>query len=95
MAVRKTRDIRQALLSKGFRLREGGSHEKYFLQDRNGKVTSIFTLLSRGSRREYDDQLLGRMARQLKLSKGHLIKLIDCPLQHAEYLELLQQQDLP
>ena len=96
MAVRKIRDIRQALLSKGFRLREGGSHERYFLQDRDGKVTSIFTLLSRGSRpREYDDRLLGRMARQLKLSKGHLLKLIDCPLQHAEYPELLQRQDLP
>lgn len=95
MAVRKTRDIRQALLSKGFKLREGGSHEKYFLQDRDGKVTPIFTLLSRGSRREYDDRLLGRMALQLKLSKNHLLRLIDCPLQHTEYLELLQQQDLP
>ena len=95
MNVRKTRDIRQALLSKGFSLREGGSHEKYFLQDHNGKVTAIFTLLSRGSKpREYDDRLLGRMARQLKLSKDQLLDLIDCPLQHAAYLDLLQQRDL-
>lgn len=95
MAVRKTRAIRQALLSKGFSLREGGNHEKYFLRDQNGKVTAIFTLLSRGSRpREYDDRLLGRMARQLKLSKDQLLDLIDCPLHHAAYMDLLQQQDL-
>lgn len=75
MAVRKTRDIRRALLNKGFRFVEGGSHEKYYLQDGDGKVTAIFTLLSRGSKpREYDDRLLGRMARQLKLPREHLPK---------------------
>lgn len=95
MAVRDTRRIRRALQAKGFQRHEGGNHEKYILQDQDGKPTAIFTLLSRGStHRQYSDKLLSRMARQLKLSKHELLDLIDCNLQHTEYLKQLRRQNV-
>ncbi len=44
----------------------------------------MFTKTSHGAR-EIDDHLLGRMAKQCKLSRADFDRLIDCPLGRAGY----------
>ena len=83
MSTAKARDIRQALTGKGFRVVEA-HHEMLWLFVQ-GKKTSIRTRLSHGSS-EYDDGLLGLMAKQLKLKRGDLDRLIECPLTENEYV---------
>ncbi len=86
MSTIKSKDIHRALTGKGFRVVES-HHEMlwFFVQ---GRKTSIRTRLSHGSD-EYDDGLLGQMARQLKLKRADLDKLIGCPLTEKEYADKL------
>ncbi|MCX5645908.1 MAG: hypothetical protein NTZ17_14705 [Phycisphaerae bacterium] len=86
MTTAKTKDIRKALTGKGFRIVES-HHEMlwFFVQ---GKKTSIRTRLSHGSE-EYNDSLLGQMAKQLKLKRADLDRLIECLLTEKEYVNKL------
>lgn len=86
MATRKVKDIEMALQKKGFQLKQ--SHHRFFVFQVEGKKTSIRTRLSHGAK-EYDDHLLGQMAKQVKLPKEDLLRLIDCPLSEEEYKEIL------
>lgn len=86
MTVRKLKDIELSLTKKGFVLKQ--SHHRNYVLHVNGKKTSIRTRISRGSK-EYDDHLLGQMAKQVKLSKENLLQLIDCPLSEKEYKDIL------
>jgi hypothetical protein len=89
--TRKRRDIINALLRKGF-IEKKGDH-RYFHLNTPQLTAAIFTKLSHGTKYDtYDDFLLGRMAKQLHLTKHQLLDLIDCPLSGEEYLLLLQQQ---
>ncbi|MBB4823668.1 hypothetical protein HNO89_000888 [Sporosarcina luteola] len=88
MATRKVKDIESSLGKKGFRLIQ--SHHRLYVLYANGKKTSIRTRLSHGAK-EYDDHLLGQMAKQVKLTKERLLELIDCPLSEQEYKELLMK----
>ena len=56
-----------------------------------GKRTSVRTRISHGAS-EYDDRLLGQMARQVGLRRHELDDLIDCPLDQAEYVRLLVER---
>lgn len=84
----KTREIARALESKGFR-EKSGSHRYYFLYV-DGRKTRIHTKLSHGVR-EYGDTLLSRIAEQLKLTRGELAELIECPLDYQGYVSLLRK----
>jgi hypothetical protein len=88
MTTAKTKDIRKALTGKGFRIVES-HHEMlwFFVQ---GKKTSIRTRLSHSSE-EYGDNLLGQIAKQLKLRRTDLDRLIECPLTEEEYVNNLIQ----
>lgn len=86
MATKETRKIESSLLSKGFS-KENTHHEMYWYFY-NGKKTSIRTRLSHGYK-EYSDNLLGLIARQLHLKKSELEDLIDCPLTKEQYEALL------
>lgn len=90
MSTYRTREIKQALLSKGFR-QKNTDHEVYRLYI-DDKKTSVHTSLSFGSK-EYGDNLLGLVARQVRLKKGELEELIECPLSSQEYIRLLVQRD--
>jgi hypothetical protein len=89
MTTAKTKDIRKALTGKGFQNTE--SHHEMFWLFAYGKKTSIRTRLSHGCE-EYDDSLLGLMAKQLKLKRGELNRLIECPMSGDEYLDGLVQR---
>lgn len=76
--TRKTKDIQSSLSKKGFAVDEGGNHTKLIFRHKK-QTQAIMTILSRGQK-EYDNNLLGMMARELKLTKKQLLGLIDCPI---------------
>jgi len=80
---RKQSDVERSLTSKGFQHKEG-DHNYFQYYSRAGKKTAVFTKTSHGAR-EIDDSLLGRMARQCKLSRADFDRLIDCPLDRDGY----------
>lgn len=88
MSTYRTKEIKKALLNKGFR-QKNTDHEMFWLWV-NDKKTSVRTRLSFGSKaKEYGDNLLGCMARQLKLPRAELDELIECPLSKEEYQKIL------
>lgn len=86
---RKTRTMRSAFLSKGF-ISDETHHEMFWLVV-GGKKTSIRTRISHGAK-EYDDQLLTLMSRQIGLSKNELYRLIDCPMDGERLKKLLVER---
>jgi hypothetical protein len=89
VSVRKTKDIKTGLLAKGFE-QEITHHEMYWLYVR-GRRTSIRTRISHGAA-EYNDKLLGLMAKQLKLRRSEFDDLIECPLSGEDYTKLLAER---
>ena len=89
MASRRSTAILAALQSKGF-TDTGGDHHWLVLHI-GGKRSSIRTKISRGGM-DYGDDLLSVVRRQLRLgSRRDLLRLIDCPMDGAEYLRLLRE----
>lgn len=66
-----------SLSSKGFKQEE--RDHKTFIYYVNGQRTSIHTKVSH-SADEIDEFLIGKMKKQLKLSKQQFLDLVDCPL---------------
>jgi hypothetical protein len=87
----KTKGIKQSLLQKGFR--QSNTHHEMFYLFVNNKKTSIRTRLSHGIS-EYGDNLLGQMARQLKLERIKFEEFIECPLTEKEYLAIVANKGL-
>jgi hypothetical protein len=79
----KTKDIRSALLSKGFR--SDNRHHEYLWLFVGETQTSVKTRLSHG-KSEYGDDLLAQVKNQLGVSKKQLFDLVACPLTHEEYV---------
>ena len=90
MSTRKTSQIKNSLTSKGFKP-EYTHHEMFWLYV-DDKRTGIRTRISHG-KNEYGDNLLGQMARQIKLKRAELDDLIDCPLTGEAYLTILKDKD--
>jgi predicted RNA binding protein YcfA (HicA-like mRNA interferase family) len=88
MAVRKVRDITAALNKKGFELAK--THHNYFILYVDGKKTSIRTRISHG-KKEYGENLLQAMSKQLKLPRGLFDELLDCPLSYDDYISILKE----
>jgi hypothetical protein len=85
-------EVVAALTTKGFTERTEGKnrdHDTFFFVH-GGLTRAVFTKVSRGSGyRTIGDDLLGKMARLLQLSRGDFNLLIECPLGEAEYVEKL------
>jgi hypothetical protein len=86
---RKTSDVEKSLMKKGFRSK-GGDHHYLMYFTLTGKKSAVFTKTSHGSR-ELGDSLLGRMAKQVCLSRAEFDQLIECPLDQASYERKLQR----
>ena len=93
MTARSSELIKRSLLTKGFR--HSDTHHKYLILWIDGVKTNIKTKISHG-KRDYGDALLSAVKTQLKLSnKKHILDLIDCPMEHAEYVaELIKNNHL-
>lgn len=89
MSLRKTKDIRAALVGKGFD--EDKTHHHIYWLHVGGKKSGIRTRISHG-KSEYGDNLLGPMATQLKLRRAQLNELIDCDLDADGYLDILREK---
>jgi len=87
MAPRPVRTIRRSLARKCFI--EANSHHLYLHLCIDGQITRIHTYISHGVQ-ECSDHLLGKMAKQLKLSRAELNGLIDCAMSGEAYIELLK-----
>jgi len=86
---RKTKAIRAALMKKGF-IADDTHHEMFWMVV-DGKKTSIRTRISHGAK-EYGDELLALVARQVGLSKQELNRLIDCPMDGRKLRALLVER---
>ena len=91
MSTRPTRDIQTNLEQKGFK-QDSTHHQMYWLYIGERK-TSIRTRISH-SEREYGDNLLGQMAKQVRLPKKKFLELIDCSLVKNDYFALLEDRDI-
>jgi uncharacterized protein YtpQ (UPF0354 family) len=80
------------LKDKGFRLEQDKRDHDFLFFEHVGVTQAIYTKVSRGtSHRTIDDQLLGKMSRQLKLTRKQFNDLVDCPMSQVEYEDHLRQ----
>lgn len=85
MAVRKTKDVRKALLKKGF-LAEDGDDEYFTYFRPDGSQSEVFTKLSHAnSGHDIRQNLLSAMAKQVGLSNRDFLELVDCPMSRDAY----------
>ena len=89
MSSYPARKIRGVLLAKGFQ--EERSHHIVLRLVVRGKTTGILTKISHGVS-DYGDSLLGKMARQIHLSRRELDTFIQCPMSHEDYVGILTEQ---
>ena len=81
-----TRKLGNVLTSKGFKEKQG-DHTFYFLYA-GDKKTSVHTKISHG-RKEYGANLLSQMSKDLHLTNKQFGQLIECPLSHEDYIQVL------
>ena len=85
-------DIESSLVKKGF-VRDDRDH-RFFRLVHEGKTTGIFTMTSHGTGyRSLSADLVGKMAKQLKLKTKEFVDLVECPLTADAYIALLIQKD--
>ena len=89
MPVRAKRDVEASLKKKGFRADEG-DHHWFFYWTADGKKTTVRTKTSHGTTKDLGDGLLKEMARQIRISKGQFLDLVDCPMSREQYQECLE-----
>lgn len=83
---RKARDIESALMAKGFDKEQARKHVFFIYLDEDGKQTAIRTHMShQAGSTEVSENLLGKMAKQVKLQSQDFRRLIDCPMSKGEY----------
>lgn len=93
--TRERRDIDSALTGKGFEREQGRDHHSYRLYIGKTKQ-AIGTRMSMGtSHRTIGDPLLGKMARQLMLTKSDFLDLVDCDMDGPAYIAKLRANGTP
>lgn len=88
-------DVESSLSKKGFREQAGGDH-RYFRLFYGDKDTGIYTKTSRGTGyKSLGNDLVSKMAKQLKLRTGDFVRLIDCSMTYEGYVApLLEKGEL-
>jgi len=88
MSPRTAKRIISSLLKKGFV--EKDTHHIIFRLYVDGEKTDVCTYLSHGAQ-ECGDSLLGKMAKQLRLTRTQFDAFIDCTLSMEAYIEILRE----
>ena len=91
MATRKAREIKEGLTKKGF-ITVQRDHTYLFFSV-GGRKYSIHTKISHGNK-EYGDNILSLVARQLHITTKQLDDLLDCPMSYEDYLSMLQEKKI-
>lgn len=89
MSVYPTREIRSALLRKGFR-QDNTHHHMYWLYIR-GRRERIVTRVSH-SIREYGASLLAAVAKEMRLRRQELDSFLNCEMGYQDYLAPLNER---
>lgn len=92
MTTRKVKEVSSRLCGKGFVKNDRSDHCRFLLYV-DGRKTRIRTMISHGER-EIGEELIHRMAAQLKLSKDEFLDLVDCRLDGEEYAGMLMEKGL-
>lgn len=87
MTSYSSKKISASLIKKGFIEVAYRADKKYYLT-LDGKKVGIHTFVSHGTK-EYGENLIGEMKKQLRLSKKEFIDLIDCPMTKEGYIRIL------
>ena len=83
--------VEKALRKKGF-IEKQGDHHFFVYYTSSGKQTGVFTKTSfTPHMKDISGELLGKMARQCKLSQDEFCRLVDCPLSRNSYEEILRK----
>jgi len=89
-------DIVASLSKKGFQPRQQkkrkGDHDFFFFRFPN-LTRPVYTKVSRGTNyRTISDDLLGKMSRQLHLTRAEFDALVDCAMEKPDYITVLKSR---
>lgn len=83
-------DVEASLRQKGFEQEE--NDHKFFKLMVGGQYTGIYTKTSRGKKyKTLGNDLVGKMARQLRLTTGQFVELVECSISYEQYVVLLRE----
>lgn len=85
--TKKVRDIRAALLRKGFQ-EEPDAHHVYFWFYFEGKRSTIKTYVSHGAT-DIGAPLISMMGKQTRIGKDGFLRLVDCSMDEVAYTKIL------
>jgi predicted RNA binding protein YcfA (HicA-like mRNA interferase family) len=88
MSSRNNTKIQRALLKKGFK--KVNTDHKVLIFYHDNKKTSIHTKVSHGNA-EVSDHLIGKMAKQISLTKPQFEGVIDCNLQKKDLVKIYSE----
>ena len=91
MATRKAREIKEGLTKKGFITVQHDHTYLFFSVE--GRKSGIHTKISHGNK-EYGDNILSLVARQLRITTKQLDDLLDCPMSYEDYLAILRTKNI-
>ena len=91
MATRKAREIKEGLTKKGFIAVQRDHTYLFFSVE--GRKSGIHTKISHGNK-EYGDNILSLVARQLRITTKQLDDLLDCPMSYEDYLSILRTKNI-
>lgn len=86
MATRQAREIKEGLTKKGFVAVQ--RDHTYLFFSVAGRKSGIHTKISHGNK-EYGDNILSLVARQLRITTKQLDDLLDCPMSYEDYLAFI------
>jgi len=90
---RDKRKVEAALRAKGFEPKEG-DHHLFVYRTMAGLLTDIRTKTSHTQKmKSLDSSILLQMARQCHLQNSDFLKLVDCPMNQAQYELALRERD--
>ncbi len=79
-------ELRSALLHKGQAQEDAGRDHSFFFIEVDGKLERA-TKMSHGARGQINDELLSKMARQMRLSVNELRQFVQCTVGRKEWVE--------
>jgi predicted RNA binding protein YcfA (HicA-like mRNA interferase family) len=92
LTSRPSKKIEKSLKNLGFSL-ENSHHRQLIYLTINGEDHNISTYLSHGSK-DYGDDLLAKMSKQLYLTKSELLDLIDGKMTRKTYENILKIKNI-
>lgn len=91
MATRKNYNIAKSLERKGFKETQSSHARLTFYVD--GKKSSVFTFISHG-KKEISDELMHKMARQVRLSYKQFCGVVDCSISGDDLKQYYLEQKI-